>query len=212
MIAMVEAAPVTQFIVEFGSGNTCRNDRGEVERMIDAVAEVDSGVWDEVIFKWQLFHIVPPNIRLQQEIFDHAYHYAASIGYPTTASVFDPDSLAFLLGYDVPFVKIACRGSLYALIDECPVPVYVSVSHPAITFEDDDVTELCCVSQYPALLSEYERIFPDLSRVSDHTIGWDLLLKHSPVIIEKHVVHERRATNPDAGAFSVTPEELRGVL
>jgi sialic acid synthase SpsE len=134
------------------------------------------------------------------------------LGYDTTASVFDEESRDFLLEYDVPFVKIANRSHLYGVIDECPVRMYVSVSSPAVVFDNPLVLTLENVAKYPAGLDEYERVFPDLARVSDHTVGWELYRKHKPEIIEKHFVHERRATNPDAGPFAVTPGELAEVL
>ena len=202
---------MAQFIIEMGSGNTCRNDRAEVEKMIDAVAGVDSGE-HEVILKWQLFVHAPPNEMLYSGVFDHAYHYAKMYGYETTASVFDELSLKFLLLYDVPFVKIACRPHLYSLIRKCPAPVYVSVSRPDILDDEPGVTRLCCVPEYPASLEDYERIFPNLRHVSDHTVGWQLYRRARPEIIEKHFVHERRAVNPDAGPFSVLPHELGEVL
>jgi len=202
---------MAQFIVEMGSGNTCRNDRAEVERMIDAVVGADSCEHD-VVFKWQLFAVEPPNIPLARHVFDHAYHYALMYGYETTASVFDDGSLEFLLEYEVPFVKIACRPTKYSLIRKCPAPVYVSVSRPDILDDEPNVTRLMCVPKYPATVEEYESVFPDLRHVSDHTPGWYLYQRVRPEIIEKHFVHERRATNPDAGVFAVMPHELAEVL
>lgn len=199
-----------QFIIEMGSGNSCRNDIDTVRKMIDAVDLVDSGVHD-VVFKWQLFTSAPPNRPLKREVFDYAYNYAADFGYETTASVFDEDSLEYLSKFDVPFIKIACREHLYGLVLQILTIAYVSVPEP-MDGRWPGAVQLCCVPEYPAELEDYEKRFPDLRYVSDHTPGWELYWKHDPDIIEKHFVLKREAGNPDAGPFAVTPEQLSEVL
>ena len=204
---------MSQVIVEFGSGNTCKNDRQIIRDMIDRVVDVDCGL-HEIIFKWQLFNNVPPNVPLTHSSFVFAYQYAWDLGYQTTASVFDAESLSFLLRFDIPFVKIACRPSLYKLADGLIVPVYMSVSHET-AIAQGRYRYMACVSEYPATLDDYERRFVPESlqdAVSDHTPGWDLWYKHHPEIIEKHVVIERDQDNPDAGPFAVTIDELAEVL
>ena len=197
-------------ILDLGSGNSCRNDKRIVERMIREIAEFDTDL--EVILKWQLFRDAPPNIPLDRECFRYAYDLAWKLGYPTTSSVFDLDSFRFLMGFDVPFVKIACRPELYELARYSTKPVYISTS--ASRIEMPGQTVLACVSKYPATLWDYELSFTDeeLKHVSDHTVGWELYHKHNPSIIEKHFVHERNPDNPDAGPFAVTPYQLAEVL
>ena len=199
------------FILDFGSANTCRNDKEIVKKMLYSLCEVDS-LHHEVIIKWQLFKEALPNIPLAHDVFDFAYHFADRLGYKTTASVFDRESLAFLMGYDVPFVKIACRPDLYELAQYCTVPVYVSTANNAIV---NGAKMMYCVSKYPAEISDYEQAFTksQLSEcISDHTRGWELYYKYNPNVIEKHYVHERHADNPDAGMFAVTPYQLGEVL
>jgi sialic acid synthase SpsE len=194
-----------------GGGNTARNDPAIIKQMIDLVDLVDTAE-HEVILKWQLFTDAPPNIPMTHEAFDFAYHYAAKFGFETTSSVFDIESMRFLMGYDVPFVKIACRPELYGLAKYSTVPVYISSSGSLVDIPN--ATIMACIPKYPATIKEYEDRFTveDLNIVSDHTVGWGLYLKYQPAIIEKHFVHERRADNPDAGPFAVDAKMLRMVL
>ena len=89
-------------ILDFGSGNTCKNSRRYITQMIDELAAVDTGK-QEIVIKWQLFADCQPNIPLEYHVFDYAYQYAKHLGYKTTASVFDMESLCYLLSYDIPF-------------------------------------------------------------------------------------------------------------
>jgi sialic acid synthase SpsE len=194
--------------------------------MIDELKKVDSGK-HEIIIKWQLFKKAGDNIPLFDGAFDYAYEYARKYGYKTTASVFDLESLKFLLNYDVPFIKIANRHDLDWLIGEVPrkIPVYVSVDNMSVgesmqyslpvghINQERDIA-LFCVSQYPASIEEYERRFSKGSLkhgISDHTIGLDLFKKHQPRIWEKHYKLSD-STGLDAGPFATTPEELREIL
>lgn len=203
---------MSQFIIELGSGNTCRNDVGLVREMIDAVAVVDTGK-HEVVLKWQLFENQPPNEPLLWRTFAYAYGYACERGYETAASVFDVSSLRFLEQFDVPFVKIANRPDLYWLEDETELNIYMSYR----TKRPDErawKTPMACVSHYPATVEDY-LLFEDWelqSAISDHTVGWRLYHKYKPDIIEKHFVLEHSDDNPDAGPFAVTPTELSEVL
>ena len=204
-------------ILDFGSGGTAKNDATIVKRMIDELAAVDTGK-HTIVIKWQLFTDCPPNIPLQLDVFDYAYNYAKVKGYQTTASVFDMDSLQFLLTYDIPFVKLANRPDLYWLAGEVPenIPVYYSVGD---RFAEQDLGEgqdelLYCVSKYPATVSDYEDTFPAgglCYAISDHTTDFTLYHKYKPVIYECHY-KLNDSTGPDAGLFARTPEQLKDVL
>ena len=207
-------------ILDFGSGNTCKNDIKIVERMIDELKAVDTGK-HEVIIKWQMFGHAPPNERLMWVTFDHAYNYAKEKGYRTTASVFGMTSLQHLLQYDIPFVKIANRPDLYWLAGEVPrkIPVYVStgvqssMDNPSEYFVGDQDVLLKCVSKYPATVEDYEgRMYNiPLRYISDHTTDFTLWNRHPIVIIEWHYKLED-STGPDAGEFARTPKQLEGIL
>lgn len=208
---------MSQFIIEMGSGNTCRNDIGMVREMIDAVDGSDSGK-HEVVLKWQLFEFAPPNLPLEWSTFAYAYGYAAELGYHTTASVFDSESLSFLERFRVSFVKIANRPRLYQMRHETLLPCVISVDAESCN-GIPGVTTLACVSKYPADPADYMPMAPDdwqlpewAYGISDHTIGWDLYHTLKPAIIEKHFVLRHDADNPDGGPFAVTPEQLAEVL
>jgi len=209
---------MSQIILDFGSGNTCKNDLYYVKRMMDELKAVDTGK-HEVIIKWQLFEHAPPNERLNWITFGHAYNYAKERGYKTTASVFDKDCLDFLLTFDIPFVKIANRPDLYWLAGEVPrkIPVYVSMGGIKSKYDcglwDSDIT-LACVSKYPALVRDYEKLFNAIwlaSAVSDHTTDYHLWHKYSPAFIEWHY-KLADSTGLDAGDFARTPAQLAEVL
>jgi len=198
-------------ILDMGSANTCKNDKRIIERMIREVGEVASDR-HEVILKWQLFYNAPPNIPLTFESFRYAYTLADHLCFETTASVFDIESMRFLMGFRVPFVKIANRPDLYHLAKHSTVPVYLSSALSG--FNIPNTLTLACISKYPATLEDYELSFnaEDMHHVSDHTAGWGLYRKWYPSILEKHFVHERSDSNPDAGPFAVTPKELAEVM
>lgn len=202
---------MSRFILDMGSGNTCKNDKGIIEEMIRSVVHIDTGK-HEIILKWQLFESAPPNIPLTHECFEFAYKFGANLCFQTTASVFDLKSMQYLMGFGVPFVKIACREDLYYLAKYSTVPVYLSTTNGAIEFPD--YVKLACVPKYPATLDDYENHFTkdELRYVSDHTVGWRLYNKYRPEIIEKHFVHVREEGNPDAGPFAVTPGGLKDIL
>lgn len=204
---------MSQFIIEMGSGNTCRNDIGLVREMIDAVADVDTGK-HEVIIKWQLFENQPPNEPLLWRTFAFAYGYAWERGYQTTSSVFDIPSLTFLDRFNVPFVKIANRPSLYWLARRAAFgrDVYLSFSDSP-PYDVGAEVFMHCVSEYPAERGKYKKVgMFGACALSDHTVGWDLYREWQPDIIEKHFVLEHSDDNPDAGPFAATPEELAEVL
>lgn len=198
-------------ILDMGSGNTCKNDKTIIRSMIEAVDEVDRGK-HTIILKWQLFKDAPPNIPLTHESFVFAYGFAQGMGFKTTASVFDKESMKYLLEFRIPFVKIACRPELYGLAKYSTVPVYISTADGAV--EVPCARKMACVAKYPATLRDYEEHFTkdELDCVSDHTDGWGLYKKYKPSIIEKHFVLSREAGNPDSGMFAVTPDQLREIM
>jgi sialic acid synthase SpsE len=204
------------FIADLGSGNTCKNDLGYAKRMIDELAKVDKN--RKITLKWQLFKEAGDNIPLKHDIFHMCYNYAKEkYGYKTTASVFDKESLDFLINYyEVPFVKIANRPDLYWLIREIPrkIPVIVSWNNNIVSYCGmGDV--LCCVSNYPAKIEDYENDFNEVELeygISDHTTNWDLYNKYKPQIYECHFVLEHDKNNPDGGLFSRTPNMIKEIL
>lgn len=216
---------MSQIIIDMGSGNTCHNDKAYIKKMYDELKAVDTGK-HEVIIKWQLFEKAGDNIPLTHECFDYAYKYGTNLGYKVTSSVFDKNSLDFLLGYDVPFIKIANNRDLDYLIGEIPrkVPICISIGKEItqhIHLKMDDYAfpfsydmPLYCVSNYPAKYDDYIKVFrlEQLHRgISDHTTDFLLFRKFEPKTIEWHF-GLLDSTGLDAGPFMKTPEMLQEVL
>ena len=198
------------------SANTHKNSMSYVKRMIDELVKVDSRK-HEVVIKHQLFTEAGDNIPLQLSVFDYAYWYAEQQGYQTTASVFDTESLYFLLSYDIPFVKIANNMDLYYLAEKVPndIPVIVSIGYPCgVTADIENKRELMCVSEYPAKAEQYEERFGQFflrDGISDHTTDFYLWHMYSPVIYECHY-KLADSTGLDAGDFARTPDALSEIL
>lgn len=205
-----------EIILDIGSGTNVR----DWDAMIDRIKDNDSGM-HRIVFKTQLFTDIPPNKPVDHGDFESIYWYAQERGYDLTASVFDTASLEFLLGYDVPFVKIACRQHLYPLIDEVPgdVAVYASTSKRTDAVRDATVY-LACIPEYPAPKDDYYAIYYELRGwagnkdavgISDHTVGLDLVKDLRPPTWECHLKLES-STGPDAGPWAKTPAELQEIL
>lgn len=207
-----------EIILDFGSGNTCKNDFTYVSRMINKLEAADSKQY-RITIKWQLFKKAGNNISLNRKVFDYAYALAESKGYETTASVFDFSSLEFLLSYSIPFVKLSNNRSTHFLIDYIPknVPIYISSSNEqylknSFPKRAETMKHFFCISKYPASIEEYEEL--DLYRgcnISDHTVGFELWDKYDPSIIEWHYRLED-STGLDAGHFAKTPNQLKVVI
>jgi len=212
---------MSEIILDFGSGNTHKNNWDYLKKMIDELKKIDTKK-HEVIIKHQLFKEAGNNIPLDREIFKKAYYYAKELEYKTTSSVFDKNSLDFLLKYDIPFIKIANNRALDWLIREIPrkIPVYVSVGKSSSGGYNMRATStkdkyLCCVSNYPATIKEYEsdcKIWGLKNAISDHTTDFRLWYRYQPAIIEFHYVLEHDPNNLDGGLFARTPRQLAEIL
>ena len=202
------------------SANTHKNEWKYLKKMLDELKKIDTGK-HEIIIKHQLFIKAGKNIPLDKEIFKKAYDYAKKLGYKTTSSVFDKESLDFLLDFVVPFVKIANNRNLDYLVGEIPRKIPVVISYGDVeelkVAQNDNIVRLLCVSEYPATLEKYEEAF-DLEYyikcgygISDHTTNFDLFNKYEPEIIEWHYKLED-STGLDAGEFAKTQKQLKEVL
>lgn len=192
-------------ILDFGSGNTCKNDKGYIKRMIDELHKVDPK--RKCVIKWQLFKECGGNTPLTQESFDYAYNYAKKeYDRKTTASVFDKESLDFLLTYKVPFIKIANRKELYWLA--------MYIKDLALISNDDielvkKLDLMYCVSKYPAKLEDYPE---NIDVISDHTTNWDLYKRNKPIIHECHYALEDSTGLDVECGICRTPKQLKEIL
>jgi sialic acid synthase SpsE len=200
-------------ILDFGSGNTCKNDYSYVKRMVDELKAIDPG--RDIVIKWQLFLSAGENIPLDRKIFNLAYKYAEKQGYRTAASVFDLDSLKYLLQYDIPFVKLANNKSVYCLEGDVPrrIQIVKSVGTGWDLEPEYNMIKLACVSKYPATIEQYIDVYGNrrLEGISDHTTDFKLYQYYMPEHIEWHYKLED-STGLDAGPFARTPKQLGGIL
>lgn len=199
-------------ILDFGSGNTCKNKISYVKNMYDRLKDIDTKK-HEIVVKWQLFKRAGKNIPLDNDIFSYAYKYGTNIGYQVTASVFDIGSLNFLLNFDIPFVKIANNRRLDFLINYIPknIDIYMSSELP-IKNKDERLKHMWCISKYPADESDYLKLDIKPGQcISDHTENFNIFKKLSPSVIEWHY-KLKYSTGLDSGSFARTPEKLMEVL
>ena len=202
-------------ILDFGSGNTCKNKPRIIRRMIEELARVDTKKHN-VVIKWQLFRQAGPNTPLEHDAFMEAAVCAKTMGYDTTASVFDLASLEFLLRFNVPFIKLACAPDTWWMSErilEARVSVVVSFAGAAMR-PPPGCWYLACVRAYPADAGRYIQRFDDKqlrAGISDHTTTWQLWHGYQPNIYECHFKLPD-STGPDAGEFARTPEQLKEIL
>ena len=202
-------------IADLGSGETCRNDKSTVRKLIDSLSSVDQHK-REVIIKWQLWSNpnVSPAISLDWDIFDYAYDYAAHQGYQTTASVFDRPSLRRLLTYDIPWIKIACRPWAYPLIDDDHEwIVTVPDVRTATMIASHNVKVMYGMDEYTVNPEDYIVRFGDALSVgiSDHTPTVELFNLYHPAIYEKHL-RLPDSIGLDSGPHAVTAKVLSSIL
>ncbi|MBN2545715.1 MAG: hypothetical protein JXB50_07960 [Spirochaetes bacterium] len=205
---------MSTIILDFGSGNTCKNSKDYISKMYDQLKEIDTGR-HEIIVKWQLFREAGDNIPLSRQSFDYAYWYGRELGYWVTASVFDRASLNFLLSYDIPFVKIANNTDLHYLIKYIPdnMMLYISSNVPLyLERNKKNYKQMWCISNYPADEKDYLKMkLKPGCIISDHTTNFNLFKNLLPSVIEWHYKLED-STGLDAGEFARTPEQLSEVL
>lgn len=202
-------------IVDMGSGETCRNDTVIVKQMIDALASVSSHK-QQIVIKWQLFEKVGDLLPLKHSVFEYAWQYAEMYDFQTTASIFDDASLAYLLKFNPPFVKIACREYLYKYINKInrwDIRAIVSINHPKQKAIIGKANYLCCVPEYPANRTVYESMFGgNLSvGISDHTPDFRLYKQYQPYIFESHFKLQD-SIGADNGAWAKTPQQWAEIL
>jgi len=204
-------------ILDFGSGNTCKNKKDYAKKMLDIFRKVDSGKY-KIIIKWQLFQKAGDNIPLQKNIFKYAHQYANSLGYECTSSVFDISSLTYLLEFNIPFVKIATNPKYDSLMKCVPkgMWIYKSILH-GLGYKNSAqrILYMNCIPKYPAEKKDYIDILEyNKGRpyyISDHTDNFDIFKKYNPEIYECHF-KLKDSTGLDAGSFARTPKQLREIL
>lgn len=208
---------VKLIILDIGACNVSKGSIKYYIELIDKIYTIYNNVVldEEIIIKAQLFKKAGDNIPMKKNLFESIYRYCAKSGFKCTASVFDLESLNYLLSFNIPFVKIPCNKDLYYLSDFVPnwIPIFKSHDYRHyITDETRAEIRMVCIPEYPAHISEYEVIGGLRDYVSDHTEGIELHEKYRPKVWEKHIVLHREKGNIDCGEFAILPEDLKEIL
>lgn len=208
-------------ILDLGGGDVCQNNKEYITQLIDSISMVDT---DRVcVIKWQMFISIPDKTPLKRDLFHYAYYYARDLGFETTASFFDGDSLDFIMRYNVPFIKIASQEYLRSyrsdifkaqtvnndkIIRKAVVASRTPWSQPM----DCDML-MCCIQEYPASAYKYESLFStDQLRagISDHTDSIELYKKYTPKVYEKHYTLDNVSNKPRE--YALRPDGLKELL
>ena len=210
-------------ILDFGSGNTCKNSVEYACTMVKALADITDRR-DDIVIKWQLFKEAGKNVPLSHEVYSRAHFYAQRYGFETTASVFDSYSLEFALKHALRWVKLTNIEKTGHLIKEVPDLDGIIISTNDADYkkplrvkndrsEIEDISMMYCISEYPAKAQDYEKKFGDKLKtgISDHTTDFSLYKKYRPKLYECHFKLDD-STGLDAGPFARTPEQLKEIL
>lgn len=200
---------MSEIILDFGSGNTCKNDLKYIKKMYDELKKVDNGKHN-IIVKWQLFKDDGVNTPLHPNSFNFAYNYGRELGYQVTSSVNDVESLEYLTKFEIPFIKISNNYTRYFLINLISekTPIYIS---GIFLNPRPNMTVFNCISKYPASVEDYENKFELFENISDHTDNFYLYNKYKPKRIEWHY-KLLDTTGLDSGSFARTPKQLQEVI
>lgn len=170
-----------------------------------------------------------------KEQYDVINAYCREIGIEWTASVWDANSLDFILGYDIPYIKVpsACitNANLLHSISKTKIPVMISIGmstqkeiKKAIEIlKKCDLTILHCNSSYPAKDNELDlKVIQTLKKkylgyrigYSSHDNGIYPCLAAAALgaeVIEKHITVDKFSWGTDQKA-SLNKEELEEMI
>lgn len=222
---MSEKVPIKTIFLDFGSGETCRNELNIAQRMLDDLSNIRyNKKFFRVIVKWQLFHKAPPPFYpwpLKLGVFDFVFEYAKEKGFETIASVYDEESLYNLIDrFNVPFVKIDSEA-YYHLIDLVPrnIPVLINVKDMKISKElrlaygNSIIPIYGLYNRRPANHFEYESLFGgNLSySIVDNCVDTSLFTEYQPLFYERaYALND--SVGLDTGAFASTSKQLEKML
>lgn len=174
-------------------------------------------------------------IEFGETEYDTIDRYCKEIGVNWTASVWDVDSLDFIMGYDIPFIKIpsACITDIELIkkIKNTGKPVVIStgmsnlgeVAEVVSLLNDNKLSILHCNSSYPTPVDELNltaiqtlhRLFPKhIIGYSGHEQGTYPTICAALLgarVIERHVTLDKNMWGTDQKA-SLEIEELRDLI
>ena len=138
------------------------------------VPENQKNIIKDTVFGEMSYIEYKHKIEFGKKEYDEIDRYCKELGIDWTASIWDIDSLNFLLQYNIPFIKIpsavATHWELLELVNKSKKPVVIS---NGMTTEEDfdkainilndcDVTILLCNSSYPAKYEELNLSYIDV--------------------------------------------------
>jgi sialic acid synthase SpsE len=176
-------------------GSTHLGREALVKEAIERSMEADADVVKFQLFPNEERFTKSGNIWMSQDLFLYALQYGREIGMKVTASAFDDESVDFLIGCDVPFVKFAYSQKENAVgirkVINQGMDAVVSCDHLTFNKVSDHALKLLCIPQYPVYFDvRFESVFPQFYGYSDHSLGIDTPVKavvHGARMIEKHV-------------------------
>ena len=163
-------------------------------------------------------------IEFGKEEFDEIDNYCKEKNIRWSTSVWDIKSLEFIMGYDVPFIKIpsamVTNIPLLKAVKKIGKPIFMSLGMSSFeeinkavkVLEGSDLTILWCNSSYPAsdyeldlrMIPELKYMFPDcIIGYSGHEVGISpaiLARVLGAEVIEKHVTLDRCMWGTDQAA------------
>lgn len=175
------------------------------------------------VIKFQLFknpvNYTGGNVELPREWWAELVAYAYG-KIQITASVFDSESLSYLLSFKPPFVKLAYSKKMES---EWAERILSSGTRCIISCDplhdrqmDPRVSRLYCIPEYPVRYEvAFDGLFPRFQGFSDHTLGTRQTLRALEAganIIEKHMTLDHHdIICPDAG-FALLPHEFKSII
>lgn len=182
---------------------------------------VDMGV-DAI--KFQLFgresEFAKNNIWLDPELYQEISGYAKLQGLEIGASVFDDESLDFLLSTHPDFVKFAYsqKERIGWIREVLNAGIETIVSCDVMSDKKVPIacTRLFCIPQYPVYFHVcFDEIFPRFNGFSDHTMGFEQTIEAVSAgakVIEKHMrIDPYDFTTPDS-QFALSPAEFSAMV
>lgn len=175
-------------------------------------------------------------IEFDKSVYDKIDKYCKEINMPWTASIWDKDSLEFIMQYDVPFIKIPSALltdiDLLKEVNKYKKPVIISngmsyetdVMAAVDILKDCPLSILCCNSTYPttnyeemelSLIPIYKQRYP-FAKIgySGHELGiLPSIVAYSmgAEIIERHITLDKNMKGADHKA-SLEPNEMEELI
>ena len=217
-------------ILDLGAGNNTKNNHSIIKEMIDQVYLLQHQTKKKILIKFQLFSEMKDLIPLNRDLYIFAYYYAKTLNLEVLAGIFDEKNLQFISAFlkDTPYIKIACRTSLYKYIGKIPKYVTIFVSVDSLQTRDKlkkkypchKLIYLYCVPEYPANYIKYESLFNGLGHsgnlnysISDHTVNLGMYKRFEPEYYERHfLLSHEDCLDPFGSEFASTAKEIEVIL